>query len=186
VNVASEKGHETGLAGRYANAVFELASDEQAVDRVADDFASLTRMIQQSPELAMLVRSPLLSHEHQARALKPLLERMQASELTTKFLLLLAEKRRLYALAGIIAAYNRLMAQLKGEVEAEVTSARSLSDDEIGQLRATLKSSLGREPRLNTKVDPTLLGGLVVKVGSRMIDSSIRTKLSGIRAAMRG
>jgi len=184
--VASEKGHESGLAGRYANAVFELANDQQAIDRVAADFATFTRMVDSSPELAMLVRSPLLSRENQAKALKPLLLQMEASELTTKFLLLLTEKRRLYALAGIVAAYNRLVAQLKGEVEAEVTSARSLSDDEIGQLRAALKARLGREPRLNAKVDPSLLGGLVVKVGSRMIDSSIRTKLAGIRTAMRG
>ncbi len=184
--MASEKGHESGLAGRYANAVFELASDGQAIDRVAADFASFNRMIDSSPELAMLVRSPLLSREDQAKALKPLLQQMEASELTTKFFLLLTEKRRLYALSGIVAAYNRLVAQLKGEVEAEITSARSLSDDEIGQLRAALKTRLGREPRLNAKVDPTLLGGLVVKVGSRMIDSSIRTKLAGIRAAMKG
>lgn len=184
--MASEKAHETGLAGRYANAVFELAQDQNAVDRVADDFATLKKLIETVPDFAMLVRSPLLSREDQARALKPVLAKVGVSELTTKFMLLLTDKRRLYVLAGIITSYNRLVAKLKGEVEAEVTSARALSDSETTELKAVLKARLGREPRLNTKVDPALLGGLVVKVGSRMIDSSIRTKLTGIRAAMRG
>ena len=184
--MASEKGHQGGLAGRYANAVFALAQDENAIDRVAGDFTSLKSMIAASPDLALLVRSPLLSREDQSRALKPVLEKMGASELTTKFLLLLAAKRRLAVLPAIIAAFNRQVARLKGEVEADVTSARALSERETNELRAVLKAKLGREPRLDTKVDPTLLGGLVVKVGSRMIDSSIRTKLAGIRAAMRG
>jgi F-type H+-transporting ATPase subunit delta len=186
VNVASEKAHETGLTGRYANAIFELAQEQGALDRVAADFAALNTVMATVPDFAMLVRSPLLSREAQTRALKPVLVRIDASELTTKFILLLAEKRRLFALGGIIAAYGRLLARLKGEIEAEVTSARTLSMNEVAELRAVLKNKLGREPRLDAKVDPTLLGGLVVKVGSRMIDSSIRTKLMGLRAAMRG
>jgi len=184
--VASEKGHETGLSGRYANAMFELAQEQNAIDRVAGDFAALKSLIDTVPDFAMLVRSPLLSRADQTRALKPVLGKIAVSDLTTKFLLLLAEKRRLHALAAIIAAYNRLLARLKGEIEAEVTSARPLSDRETSELKAVLKNKLGREPRLDSKVDPTLLGGLVVKVGSRMIDSSIRTKLMGLRAAMRG
>jgi F-type H+-transporting ATPase subunit delta len=186
VNVASEKAHETGLAGRYANAVFELAEEEQAVDRVAADFATLETLIETTPDFARLVRSPLISRDEQARALKPVLALIGVSVLTTRFLLLLAHKRRLSALTAIIASYNRLVARLKGEVEAEITSARVLSAAETEQLKAVLKARLGREPRLHAKTDPTLLGGLVVKVGSRMIDSSIRTKLAGIRAAMRG
>jgi F-type H+-transporting ATPase subunit delta len=186
MNVATEKAHETGLAGRYATAVFELAADQQALDAVAADFATLRTAIQASADLARLVRSPAFSREDQARALKPILEMMGVSALTMKFVALLAAKRRLFALEGIIAAYNSKLARHKGEVEAEVTSARPLSGGETEELKRVLKAQLGREPRLQTRVDPTLLGGLVVKLGSRMIDSSIRTKLNGIRAAMRG
>ncbi len=184
--MASEKAHETGLAGRYANAVFELAQEQGKVDRVAEDFAALKSLIAESPEFARLVKSPLFGHEDQARALKSVLDRMGTDALTGKFLLTLTSKRRLFALEHVIAAYDRLVARLKGEVQAEVTSAHPLSPAQTTELKSVLKTKLGREPRLNTKVDPTLLGGLVVKVGSRMIDSSLRTKLAGLRAAMRG
>ena len=184
--MAQDKAHEGGLAGRYANAVFELADEAKSIDRVGEDFATLKRLIDTTPDLAQLVRSPLLNHVEQAKALKPVLEKIGTADLTTKFVLLLAQKRRLHALSNIIDAYNRLVAKSRGEVEAEVTSARALSEKETQELKAVLKAKLGREPRLHTKVDHALLGGLIVKVGSRMIDSSIRTKLSGIRAAMRG
>lgn len=184
--MASEKAHETGLAGRYANAVFELAQEQGKVDRVAEDFAALKSLIAESPEFARLVKSPIFGHEDQARALKSVLDRMGTDALTGKFLLTLTGKRRLLALDHVIAAYDRLMARLKGEVQAEVTSAHPLSPAQTAELKSVLKTKLGREPRLNAKVDPTLMGGLVVKVGSRMIDSSLRTKLAGLRAAMRG
>jgi F-type H+-transporting ATPase subunit delta len=183
--VASEAA-EGGLAGRYANAVFELAQEQKAVDAVSADLASLRRAMETSSDLTRLVRSPVFSAETQARALKAVLERMGAEALTIKFVLLLAHKRRLFVLTQIIKQYEHLVARSRGETEAEVIAARALSDAEINELRAALKAKLGKEPRLHAKVDPTLLGGLIVKVGSRMIDSSIRTKLAGIRAAMRG
>jgi len=183
--VASEKA-EGGLAGRYANAVFELAQDQKAVDAVSSDLASLRRAIEISPDLARLVRSPVFSAQDQTGALKAILEKLGAHPLTTKFVLLLAQKRRLFALNQIIASYERLVAKSRGETEAEVTSARHLNDDEIGELKSALKAKLGKEPRLHSRIDPTLLGGLIVKVGSRMIDSSLRTKLDGLRAAMKG
>jgi F-type H+-transporting ATPase subunit delta len=186
MNVASEKAQETGLAGRYATAVFELAAEQGSLDAVAADFAALRNAIGASADLARLVRSPAFSREDQARALKPVLERMGVTPLTLKFAALLTAKRRLFVLEGIIAAYNRKLARHKDEVEAEITSARPLSGGETEELKRVLKTQLGREPRLQTRVDPSLLGGLVVKLGSRMIDSSIRTKLNGIRAAMRG
>ena len=186
VKVATEKAHETGLAGRYANAVFELAQEQGLVDVVAADFAALKAAMAGSADFTRLIKSPLFSHEDQARALKPVLEKMGANALTIKFLLTLTGKRRLFALANVIAAYGRLVARLKGEVEAQVTSARALTAAQTAELKSVLKSKLGREPRLDAHVDPNLLGGLVVKVGSRMIDSSLRTKLAGIRAAMRG
>lgn len=183
--MAGEKA-EGGLAGRYANAVFELAEDQKAVDAVSADLASLRRALDISPDLARLVRSPVFSAEDQAKALRAILEKMGAHPLTTKFVMLLAQKRRLFVLGQIIAAYEHLVAKSRGETEAEVTSARHLGDDEIAELKAVLKAGLGKEPRLQSRIDPTLLGGLIVKIGSRMIDSSLRTKLDSLRAAMKG
>ena len=177
---------EGGLAGRYANALFELAQDHKAVDAVSADLASLRRALETSPDLARLVRSPVFSAEDHAKALKAILEKMGAQALTTKFVLLLAQKRRLFILTQVIAAFESLLAKSRGETEAEVIAARELSDAEIAELKTVLKSKLGKEPRLHSKIDPTLLGGLIVKVGSRMIDSSLRTKLDGLRAAMKG
>ncbi len=184
--MATEKVQETGLASRYATALFELASEQKALDAVSGDLAAVRRAMGQVPELARLVKSPVFSREDQARALKPVLDKMGANALTVQFLLLLASKRRLFALEGIIAGYERLLARSRGETEAEVISARPLEAGELAELKNTLKAKLGREPRLQTKVDPSLLGGLVVKVGSRMIDTSIRTKLSELRVAMKG
>jgi F-type H+-transporting ATPase subunit delta len=186
MNVASEKAQETGLAGRYATAIFELAESQKAIDAVAADFTALRNAIHSSPDLARLVRSPAFSRETQARALKPILEKIGVNALTLKFVLLVVDKRRLFTLEGIISAYGRKVARLRGEVEADITSARPLSAAETTELSRVLKQQLGREPRLSTRVDPNLLGGLVVKLGSRMIDTSIRTKLNGMRAAMRG
>ena len=183
--MASEKA-EGGLAGRYANALFELAQDQKAIDAVSGDLASLRRAVASSTDLARLVASPVFSAQDHAKALGAILDKMGAHPLTTKFILLLAQKRRLFVLNQIIFAYERLVAKSRGETEAEVTATRALSDGEIAELKAALKSKLGKEPRLHSKIDPTLLGGLVVKVGSRMIDSSLRTKLDGLRAAMKG
>jgi F-type H+-transporting ATPase subunit delta len=183
--VASEKA-EGGLAGRYANALFELARDQKTIDAVSADLASLRRALETSADLSRLVRSPVFSAADHAKALTAILDKMGANALTVKFVLLLAQKRRLFVLLQIIAAYERLVARSRGETEAEVTAARALGDGEIAELKSVLKSKLGKEPRLHTKIDPTLLGGLVVKVGSRMIDSSLRTKLDGLRAAMKG
>ena len=183
--MASEKA-EGGLAGRYANAVFELAQDQKAVDAVSADLASLGRALETSPDLARLLRSPVFSAQDHAKALGAILEKMGVHALTAKFVQLLAQKRRLFVLTQIIAAYERLVAKSRGETEAEVTAARALSDSEIAELKSVLKSKLGKEPRLQSKIDPTLLGGLIVKVGSRMIDTSLRTKLDGLRAAMKG
>lgn len=184
--MATDKAHETGLAGRYATALFDLAAEQKAVEAVSADLGAFRRAIGSTPELAQLVKSPVFSREVQAKALKPVLEKMGANALTIQFLLFLAAKRRLFAVEGMITGYERMVARSRGETEAEVTSARPLGDGEIAELKTTLKAKLGREPRLNTKVDPSLLGGLVVKVGSRMIDTSLRTKLSSMRAALKG
>jgi F-type H+-transporting ATPase subunit delta len=186
VNVGSDLAQDTGLAGRYAAALFELAGEQKAVDAVSADLAVFGRAMAANADLTRVVKSPVFSREDQGKALKAVLAQMGAGKLTTQFLLLLAAKRRLFALTGIIRAYESLVARSRGETEAEITSARPLADGELADIKAALKARLGREPRLNAKVDPALLGGLIVKVGSRMIDSSIRTKLNGLRAAMKG
>jgi F-type H+-transporting ATPase subunit delta len=185
-DVASKNSHSAGLALRYATAAFEQAAEERALDRLAADFTQMKALLQQSPELARLVRSPLFSREEQAKGMEAVLVTAGAGDLTRKLVLLLAQKRRLFALADIIRAFELLLARHRGEVAAEVVSARELSAAETAELRAVLKDKLGREPRLTSHVDPTLLGGLVLKVGSRMIDSSLRAKLDGLRAAMKG
>jgi F-type H+-transporting ATPase subunit delta len=182
----ADEAQKVGLAGRYASAVFDLAREQNAVGAVSADFAALSRMIEGSADLARLVKAPVYGRDLQKKGMDALLAKMGAQGLTRNFVLLLASKGRLFALADIIRAYDSMVAKQKGEVQASVTSARALSDTETNELKAALKAKLGREPRLTTKVDPSLLGGLVVKVGSRMIDSSLRTKLNGIRLAMRG
>jgi F-type H+-transporting ATPase subunit delta len=184
--VASDTSHNAGLALRYANAVFDLASEERGIDRVATDFEALKTMLKTSPDLARLVSSPLFSREDQANGMEAVLKQAGAGDLTRKLILLLARKRRLFALADIIRAFEELLARHRGEIATEVTSARELTAAEASELRRVLKDKLGREPTLTAHFDPKLLGGLVVKVGSRMIYSSLRTKLDGLRAAMKG
>ena len=184
--MASEEPLISGLAGRYATALFELAQEERAVEAVEHDFARLKAALSASADLVRLVRAPVFSRDDQKRGMDAVLRRMEAAPLTVRFVLLLAGKGRLFALLDVIRAFELLAARQRGEVRAEVTSARALSDGEVSELRAALKSKLGRDARLDAKVDPSLLGGLVVKAGSRMIDSSLRTKLEGLRAAMRG
>jgi F-type H+-transporting ATPase subunit delta len=183
--VTSEKA-QSGLAGRYANAVFELAGEQKAIDAVSADLAALARAIHATPDLARLVRSQAIGHAQQGAAMNAMMEKMGLGKLAANLVLTLAAKRRLAIVLQVIGAYEHLVAKARGETEAEVTAARALGDSEIADLKAVLKSRLGKEPRLTTRIDPRLLGGLVVKVGSRMIDSSLRTKLDGLRAAMRG
>jgi F-type H+-transporting ATPase subunit delta len=184
--VATDGPQDVGLAGRYATAVFELAQEEKAVEILEKDFVALKAALASSSDLKRLVRSPVFTREEQGKAIGAVLTRMGVSQLCKNFVLLLAAKRRLFVLADIIRAFEGKLAQMRGEIRATVTSAHKLGDDQMAELKSILKAKLGREPRIETKLDPSLLGGLVVKVGSRMIDSSLRTKLNGIRAAMRG
>jgi F-type H+-transporting ATPase subunit delta len=184
--VASNDSHTTGLAGRYATAVFELALEEKAVDALAQDLVRLRVALETSKDLLSLVRSPVLTREEQTRALEAVLAHAAAHPLTRKLVLLLAEKRRLFVLGDVIRAFETLLARHRGEIAATVTSARPLNENETAELKRILKEKLGREPQLETKVEPKLLGGLILKVGSRMIDASLRAKLDGMRLAMRG
>jgi F-type H+-transporting ATPase subunit delta len=183
--VADHK-HEGGIAERYATAILELAQEEKSVEIIERDLVSLKDAVTSSSDLARFVRSPVFTRADHAKGMKAVLEKIGAAPLTTRFILILASKRRLFALLNIIRAFQRQLSKLRGEVDAQVTSARALSDNELAELKAAIRGKLGREPRLEARTDPALLGGLVVKVGSRMIDSSLRAKLNGMRLAMRG
>jgi len=184
--VASEDSAVSGVAGRYATAVFELAQEEKSIDALARDFSALAEMIAQDADLERFVRAPIFTREEHRKGMDALLRRMEAAPLTVRFVLTLAQKRRLSVLPEIMRAFDKLLANQRGEVDAEVTAARPLSEEQTTELKRVLKAKLGREARLSTRIDPSLLGGLIVKVGSRMIDSSLRTKLEGLRVAMRG
>ena len=174
------------VAGRYAAALFEIAKDEAKLDAVERDLVGFQRLLDDSSDLTRMVRSPVFSAEDQGRALAAVLAKMGATDLTTNFFKLLARNRRLFAAPDMIRAFRTLAARAKGLVEADVTSAHALTADQLAALKETLRASLGKDVQVHAKVDPGLLGGLVVKMGSRMIDSSLRTKLSNLRIAMKG
>jgi F-type H+-transporting ATPase subunit delta len=176
----------SGIAGRYALAVFELALETKSIETVERDFAALKTMLAESTDLARFVRAPVFNRDEQAKGMQALLDAAGAAALTTKFVLLLCAKRRLFVLPDAIRDFATLVARQRGEITAEIASAHALSDAQTDELKRVLKAKLQREPQLVTHVDPTLLGGLVVKVGSRMIDSSLRAKLNALRNAMRG
>jgi F-type H+-transporting ATPase subunit delta len=178
--------HASGLAGRYAAALFELAEDQGALDAVAGDLHALRDMIEDSADLERLIRSPVLSREEQGRALAALGERAGFNQLTRRFLGVLAHKRRLFALPEMVEAYDAMLAAHKGEVGAEVVSAVPLSAAQLESVRQHLSAAVGQSVTLSTAVDPNLLGGLVVRLGSRMIDASIRTKLRQLELALKG
>ena len=182
----ADEAHLSGIAGRYALAVFELALEAKSIDAVERDLNTLKAMLAESADLARLVQAPVFSRDAQAKGMRGVLTAVDADPLSVRFVLLLCAKRRLFLLPAIIAGFGTLVKRSKGEIEAEVTSARTLSDAQVDELKRALKEKLGRDPLLDTRVDPALLGGLVVKVGSRMIDSSIRAKLGALRLAMRG
>ena len=178
--------HVSGLAGRYAVALFELAQEQDALDAVASDLHALRDLLDGSADLARLIRSPVLSREEQARAVTAVGERAGFAPLTLQFLGLLAHKRRLFALPDVIEAYDAMLSEHRGEVGAEVVSAVPLSADQLESVERQLAAAAGQTVKLSTTVDPSLLGGLVVRVGSRMIDASIRTKLRQLELVLKG
>jgi F-type H+-transporting ATPase subunit delta len=163
-----------------------LAAEERSLDKLASDFVALKGLLAASPELVQLVRSPIISREQQAAGIDAVLKQAGAIELTRKLAQLLTRKRRLFILGDVIASFENLVARHRGEIAAEVTAARELSEPETTELKRILKERFGREPRLTMHVDPALLGGIVLRVGSRMIDSSLRSKLEALRVRMRG
>ena len=173
------------MAGRYATALFELALEANAVEAVQADLDRFDALVTESTDLTRLVRSPVFSAEEQLQALSAVLDRTGISGLAANFLKLAASNRRLFAVRDMISAFRTLVAQHKGEVTAEVTVAEPLKDQHVDALRAALKSVTGKDVDLDIKIDPAIIGGLVVKLGSRMVDTSLRTKLNAIKHAMK-
>jgi F-type H+-transporting ATPase subunit delta len=177
----------TGLiAERYASALYELADEARALDQVATDLRSLKAMMAGSPDLIRLIRSPVLGRSDQAKAVGALAQKAGFHELTGRFLGTLAQNRRLFTLASAIEAFLAELARRRGETTADVTSAVSLTPAQTAALEEALKSVVGSKVSVDLKVDPSLIGGLVVRVGSRMIDTSLATKLRRLRLAMKG
>jgi F-type H+-transporting ATPase subunit delta len=173
------------MPGRYATALFELAEADQAFDEVERDLARFGEMMDSSEDLVRMVRSPVFSADEQERAVAAVLDKAGIGGLTGNFIKLVARNRRLFAIRDMIRSYRALLAEHRGEVTAEVTSAEKLSDAQLDALKDELRISIGRDVQIETRIDASLLGGLVVKVGSRMVDSSLRTKLQSLKIAMK-
>ena len=184
--MSSETNGATGLAGRYATALFEMAESGGILDAVAGDLGALAAMTDESDDLRRLLRSPVISRDDQTKAILAIAEKAGLNDLTRKFLGVVAANRRLFALGDIIAAFRSLLAGQRGETVAEVTSAKELSDAQVQAIGDAIKTATGLKAAVHAKVDPAVLGGLVVKVGSRMVDSSLSTKLTQLRTSMIG
>jgi F-type H+-transporting ATPase subunit delta len=186
VLVAGKDSIISGMAGRYANALFELALEEKALDAVKSDLDKFDALIAANPDLNRLVRSPVYGADEQLKALSAILDKAGIGGLAANFLRVITTNRRLFAVRGMIRGFRALIAKHRGEVTAEVTVAETLNGSNLEALKGALKSVTGgKDIDLDIKIDPAIIGGLIVKVGSRMVDSSLRTKLNAIKFAMK-
>ena len=176
----------TGLAGRYATALYELADAAKSLDAVAADLTALNQIVTENADLAHLVRSPVIGSEAQVKAMTAVLEAAGATPLTVKFVGTVADNRRLFALSQMITAFLAELARRRGEIQADVTSAVPLTEAEVATVTESLRGAVGQKVAVNLAVDPSLIGGLIVRVGSRMIDSSLRSKINRLQLSMKG
>jgi len=184
--LAAQATEQGGLATRYAAALFDLADSKKALDAVAGDLTALQKMIADSDDLRRLMNSPILGRDEQTKAIGAVAKAAGFNDLTQKFVGLVAQNRRLFTLSAMIKAFLKLLADRRGEMTAEVTAARPLTAEQQASVAEAIKRAVGSKVSIDVKVDPSLLGGLVVRVGSRMIDSSIKTKLQKLQLAMKG
>lgn len=175
----------SGVAGRYATALFEIARESNSLDQVETDILALQSALAESPEFRDMIASPIFTREDQASAVAAIAAKMNLGTPVASTLGLMARNRRLFVVPGLIAQLKGLIAAARGEVTAEVTAAQPLTDAQIDALSTTLKASVGKDVKLDITVDNSLIGGLVVKVGSLMIDTSIRAKLSNLQNVMK-
>lgn len=184
--VETSGGMQASLAGRYASALFGLARDEKQIDAVTRSLETLQQAIADSRDLAELVVSPLVDRDDAGKAFAAVAGQLGLDPITTNFLGVLARNGRKAQLAAVIKAFTRLAASHRGETTAEVVTAHPLNEDQVARLKAQLKGRTGHDVAIDARVDPNILGGLVVKLGSRMIDASLRTKLNRLALAMKG
>lgn len=175
----------SGVAERYASSLFELALEAGSVEAVGSDLNRFQAMVDASDDLKRLILSPVFSAEDQTKAIAAIVEKAGIKGLVANFLKVVASNRRLFAVPGMIRAYHVIAARQRGEVTAEVTSAHALSAAQETELKAALKGVTGKDVAIAVTVDPSILGGLIVKVGSRQIDTSLRTKLSTLKLALK-
>jgi F-type H+-transporting ATPase subunit delta len=173
------------MAGRYATALFELSLEEHATDAVRADLDRLDALISGSPDLQRLVRSPVFTAEEQTRALSAVLEKAGIDGLSARFLQVVSSNRRLFAVREIIRGFRTLVATHRGETSATVTVAEKPSEAHLAAIKDALKTVTKKDVQIEVKVDPSIIGGLIVKLGSRMVDTSLRTKLNAIKQAMK-
>jgi F-type H+-transporting ATPase subunit delta len=183
--VAGEHSIVSGMAGRYAIALFELALEEKAIDAAKAGLDRFDAMVGESADLARLVRSPVFTADEQTRALSAILERSGIGTLTTRFLKVVAANRRLFAVRDMVRDFRKLVARHRGEVSAEVTLAETPNEAHLAAIQDAIKSATKQNVRVDLKIDPGIIGGLIVKLGSRMVDSSLRTKLNTLKHAMK-
>jgi F-type H+-transporting ATPase subunit delta len=183
--VAQSSSPVSGVAERYAGSLFELALDANSVSKVEADLASFERMFEASDDLKRLINSPVFTADGQEKAIGTIADRAKITGLVGNFLRVAARNRRLFAVPGMIKAFRRIAAEHRGEASAEVTSAHALTPAQQTELKATLKSVAGKDVSIAVTVDPSLLGGMVVKMGSRQIDTSLKTKLNSLKLALK-
>jgi F-type H+-transporting ATPase subunit delta len=184
--VETSSGIRASLAGRYASALFDLARDQKQIDAVGTSLDTLNQALLDSREFAELIASPVVSREEAGKAFAALAPQLGLDPISTNFLGVLARNGRKNELRAVIRAFGRLAAEHRGETTAEVVTARPLNDDQLAALKAQLRARAGRDVTIEASVDPNILGGLVVKLGSQRIDASIRTKLNRLASAMKG
>jgi F-type H+-transporting ATPase subunit delta len=184
--VENSGGIRASLAGRYASALFDLARDERQIDAVGRSLDSLDQALADSRELTRLVQSPLVGRADAGKAMAAIAGMIGLDPITTNFLGVVARNGRKSELRSIVRAFRRLAAEHRGETTAEVVSAHPLGDGQIAALKSQLKARAGRDVTIDARVDPAILGGLTIKLGSQMIDASIRTKLNTLALAMKG
>ncbi|CAM5489927.1 ATP synthase subunit delta OS=Afipia felis OX=1035 GN=atpH PE=3 SV=1 [Afipia felis] len=183
--MATDDTSVSGVAGRYATALFELARDQKSIDSVRADIDKFAGLLADNDDLVRLVRSPVFTAQEQGKALDAVLARAEITGIAANFLKVLTANRRLFAVNDVIRAFRALVAKFRGEATADITVAEPLNDKNLDALKASLKSVTGKDVDLNVNVDPSIIGGLIVKLGSRMVDSSLRTKLNSIKHAMK-
>jgi F-type H+-transporting ATPase subunit delta len=183
--VAKSSSPVSGVAERYAASLHELAADSGVIGQVEADLDAFEALLTENQDLARLIRSPVFSADDQFRAVSAIVDRAGFTPLVGNFLKVVARNRRLFAVPAMIKAFRRIAAEQRGEVSAEVTSAHPLTPDQEAELMAALREMAGKKVSIRTTVDPSLLGGLIVRIGSRQIDSSLRTKLNSLKLALK-